>query len=52
MDISRAIDRIRERNKKPRIRKTLKMSWGEPPEFNKWGEKPDGGKKQNKWKII
>lgn len=39
MDISRAIDRIRERNKRPRIRKTLKISWGEPPELSKWGEK-------------
>lgn len=30
------------------------MSWGEKsPEFNKWGEKPDGGKKKNNnWKII
>lgn len=38
MDISRAIDRIRK-IKKSRIRKKLKMSWGEnPPEFNKWGE--------------
>lgn len=44
MDISRAIDRIRKIKNQEETENKL---GGKPPEFNKWGEKPDGGKKQN-----
>lgn len=42
VDVSRAIDRLR---------KTLKVSWGKPPELGSGGE-AGGGQKQNKWKIM
>lgn len=52
MDISRAIDRLRK-IKNSRMRKKLKMSWGENLQNSaNGGKKPVGGKKQNnKWKI-
>lgn len=40
MDISRAIDRIRERNQEIKNQEeTENELGGKPPEFNKWGEK-------------
>lgn len=50
--VSRAIDRLRKKQERPRIRKTLKVSWGKPPELSAVGGEAGGGQKQNKWKIM
>lgn len=37
VDVSRAIDRLRKKQERQRIRKTLKVSWGKPPELGSGG---------------